>query len=215
MATNFFPWLFLSDEGLVWRIAGGVAILAAMALWELCRKRAAARRWKEYGFLLLIVAAAMAYGIVNDQITCTISWEYFYCHDDAIAAALGPKLPPDPVALRREAFKLGMKATWTAGLLVGVAMLLANNPHKVLPQLPYRKLVREAMIPLAGAALLAVTLGLVQWLRYSSSGVHSTEARFMAVQGVHLGGYIGGAVGAAVVVWHIRRRRRAAVTGNQ
>ena len=61
-----------------YRITFGLLVLAALAILDWYQKGPAATRWREYLFLLLCVAVAMAYGIANDQITSRISWEYFY-----------------------------------------------------------------------------------------------------------------------------------------
>jgi hypothetical protein len=88
--------------------------------------------------LAAAVGAAMLYGIVNDQITSTISWEYFY-YGKELDKMLGPQTPPQQWPLRWEAAKVGMKATWTAGLIFGVVLLLANNPFRTLPRLKNRE----------------------------------------------------------------------------
>jgi hypothetical protein len=119
--------LFHTDAGLLMRIAIGAAIFFLLALSDLRRNGPRATRWKEYCFLLAVVAAAMVYGAANDLITSAISWEYFFYGKD-LAHALGDRVPPDPLALAWEAAKVGMKATWTVGLLIGVALLVANNP---------------------------------------------------------------------------------------
>src|SRR4051812_27767308 len=129
----FWTWLIHSTPGLLTRIAAGVAIFAALAIHDLHKNRNRATRWREYAFLLICVLAAMTYGVINDQITSAISWEYFYYGKD-LAAELGPATPPDPRALHLAAAVVGIKATWSAGLLIGVAILLSNNPSKSLPQ---------------------------------------------------------------------------------
>lgn len=207
MPAQFLNWLFVSDYGLVCRIGAGIAFLACLAGIELYRKGSQARRWKEYLFLLGVVAAAMLYGIANDQITCSISWEYFYHHDDRTAEIIRAggfaDGRPDGSALRWAAFQLGMKATWTAGLIIGVAMLIANNPHKRMPQLPYRRLIRIATIPWAAAASCAILLA--GWFHFTD---FSETRPYMTVWGTHLGGYAGGGIGmlAAVVTIIVLRR---------
>jgi len=218
MLATFRDWLLWSDAGLALRVAVGVSILAAMAAWELVRKGRHARRWREHVFLAATAAAAMAYGIVNDQATAGISWECFY-YGKEFNLFLGPEVPPSEWALRLAAARLGLKAGWTPGLLIGVAMLLANNPRKGRPQLPHRRLYRLLLWPLAGAIGLAAVLGAAGCLglfaRMELFGVLVEgniwrPARFMAVWGIHLGGYVGGAVGAMAAAWKILRERRLA-----
>jgi hypothetical protein len=215
--VSFIDWLIYSPRGEVARISAGISILAILALVDLYRRREEATRWREYAFLLFTVFIAIIYGILNDQLTSRISWEYFY-YGKGLDAVLGPHLPPDPRELSWEAAKVGMKATWAVGLLVGVTCLLANNPHPSRPQLSYPKLLTRTIWPLALACAFAVLLG--------AAGHHGTLAflsedfremlqrnefrprRFMTVYGIHLGGYIGGAIGAILAVLSIRRARR-------
>src|SRR5438309_744869 len=75
-------WLIQSEAGLLVRIATGVLIFVALAIADLRAHGAAATRWKEYRFLIVVTALAMLYGALNDQITSAISWEYFYYGKD-------------------------------------------------------------------------------------------------------------------------------------
>jgi len=209
---DFWQWLFFSDAGLLARIAAGVAIFAALAAWDICRKGKQARRWREYLFLLAAVGVALAYGLINDQITATISWEYFFYNKEGYKA-LGVETPPDMAALRIEAVKVGLKATWTVGLLFGVAVLIANNPRKDRPQLAYRRLYRLLWVPLAGAIVLAALLGLAGWLglldRFTDLIVVGDRPRnSLCVFSIHLGGYLGSFIGAVAVIAGILRQRR-------
>ena len=63
---------------LPFRLTIGLSIFALLAIVDLHRNGKQARRWREYAFLAAVVAIAMLYGILNDQITSAISWEYFY-----------------------------------------------------------------------------------------------------------------------------------------
>ena len=209
-------WWIFSDAGLLVRVAVGVSIFAALAILDLRRNRTRATRWREYSFLLACVAAALLYGIVNDQITTTISWEYF-AYGKGVAEAL-PDAPPNSPAFRWEAAKIGMKATWSAGLLIGVALLIANNPRRDRPQLSYRRLVCRLLVIFAIAAITAAALGLAGYFgllaRFSEDFRIMLEQdqwrprRFMAVFGIHLGGYLGGLVGTAAAIARILRARR-------
>jgi len=215
--VNLWSWL-RSDAGLIARIAIGATIFAALAIYDYARNREQATRWREYAILLVAVMAAMAYGVINDQITSSISWEYFYYGKD-LAEQLGPKTPPDPVKLHWAAAMVGMKATWTAGLIIAVALLLSNNPEKNLGRLPIASLGKflpmVLIVTLSGAALGATagSLGLpARWDEDFAAMLRRDEMRprrFMMVYGIHLGGYAGGAVGTIVAVWRIRRRRKA------
>jgi hypothetical protein len=200
------------------RVGIGVGILLVLAIVDLKRHGHAATRWREYAFLVLCVAVAIAYGIVNDQITSRISWEYFYYGKD-LAPILGPKIPPDMSAVHWQAVRIGAEATWSAGLIVGVAMLLANNPRKDWPRLSFRKLagfLPSFVAIAAGCGILLGALGSKGWLNWMDPDFDDLfrndlwrPERFMAVFGVHLGGYIGGTVGIVYNVWRIVRLRRS------
>lgn len=211
MLADFWNWLLKTDQGLGVRIAIGAAIFTVLALLDIRRKGLAARRWREYLFLLSVVAVTMLYGTINDQVTCTISPIYFANHDDQIGSALRDHLD-DQALLRWEAFKLGLKATWSAGLVIGVALLLANNPGK-RPQMPYRRLYRTLLFPLSLAAGLSVVLGVagidgwLDWLLGEYGQFAPWWGKFACVYGIHLGAYAGGILGTICAVVSIRRAR--------
>lgn len=130
MPSELFSWTWWtkSTQGLLARIAIGAAIFAILATVDLVRQGKKATRWREYLFLVAGVALACGYGIINDQITSRISWEYFY-YGKGLADVLGSRIPPDSKAMALAVVKVGIEATWTAGLIVSVALLIANNPR--------------------------------------------------------------------------------------
>ena len=217
MSQNL-DWLIHSDAGLWVRIGIGAAIFAVLAMVDWRRSGREARRWREYLFLLACVALALAYGAINDQLTVGISWEYFF-YGKGLDHVMGGPTPPPQWPLRWEAAKVGLKATWSAGLLLGVAMLMANNPRKNRPVLPFGRLF--ALMPWMLALTVAMAgifgclghQGLLNWLSEDLGAIwHGglfRPARFMTVYGIHLGGYVGGALATAWAVMAIRRQRRA------
>ena len=58
---------------------------------------------------------------------------------------------------------IGMKASFSAGLIIGVVMLLANNPRKNRRQLPYRELFKLLAMVFAVAAIGAGTGAAIGW----------------------------------------------------
>lgn len=213
--TAFFSWLINSDSGLLVRIGLGVAIFAWLAVADLRRNGPNARRWREYLLLVACVGVALLYGIINDQLTVTISREYFL-YGKGVAETLRTDTPTES-AMRWEAVKVGMKATWSAGLIIGVVLLFANNPRKDLPPLPFARVYRLLPIMIIVPAMCAAVLGIVgylgglTWLNdYFALLIRDNlwrPYRFMAVYGMHLGGYIGGALAAITAAILIRRQR--------
>jgi hypothetical protein len=212
-------WLLHSDGGLLLRIVVGCCIFAALGITDLVRHGRAATRWREYLVLLAAVAAALVYGALNDQITSAISWEYFY-YGKELDKVLGPSVPPTGWNFHWEVAKVGLKATWSAGLIFGVALLLANNPIGDLPRLRNRDLL--GMLPIivltaAGLGIVGGILGFKGFLTSPSADFQEMvktdlfrPQRFMCTWGVHLGGYVGGFAGTLIAVGIIIRRRRAA-----
>ena len=219
--TDGWNWLTKTDIGLAARIAAGTAIFVILALVDLRRRGRRATRWREYLFLLFAVGVALLYGVMNDLLTSRISWEYYY-YGKELGPVLGDRTPPDPGHLAWESAKVGLKATWTVGLLVGVAILLANNPKRDRPRLSYSALLKRMPLILASCLLFAALLGAIGYLggfAPFSSDFHEMilhdefrPLRFMAVYGIHLGGYLGGALGTILAILSIRKRRRSDIT---
>ena len=211
-------WWLYSDAGLAARVAIGVGVLAVLAGWDVYRNGARATRWREYLFLVACVAVALVYGALNDQVTTTVSWEYF-AYGKGVADALPPGEPPNSPAFRWEAAKVGMKATWSAGLIVGVALLIANNPRRDRrPRLSYGRLFRLVPLVFAAVVLAAICLGVAGYLgaflpvnedfREMLRRDQWRPRRFMAVFGMHMGGYAGGVIGTVLAVVRVSRARK-------
>lgn len=214
-----WEWWVGTDAGLFARVAIGVAFFACLATIDVLRRGRQATRWREYAFLALAAAAAMGYGALNDRIASDISWEYFY-YGKGLDQRLGPQTPPDPRALHREAVRVGLKATWTAGLVAGAVLLIANNPRPSRPRLPYRTLVGllfAVVISASAFAFLGALLGRIGWLTWTNPGLGALvrddlfrPRRFLTVYRQNLGGYVGGLIGTAWAAMRLVRLRRLA-----
>ena len=200
------------------RITFGIVCLAILAVVDIAQKGRQATRWREYVFLAFCTAIATVYGAVNDQITSRISWEYFYYGKDLVHI-LGPATPPDSLRLSLQALRIGAAATWWAGLIFGAAILIANNPSRIGRQLSYASLAARlpgvVVITVICAAIVGFA-GAQFWLNWISPDFKDLAAtnfwrphRFMAVYGIHLGGYVGGVLGAIYAVTSIVRERRS------
>jgi hypothetical protein len=217
----FMLHLFLhTDLGLLIRILVGCAIFAVLALLDLRRNGPSATRWREYGVLVISVLTALLYGAINDQITVTISPEYFL-YGKELEKIVGEH--PAQLALRFQAALVGLKATWSVGLICGVVLLIANNPWRSLPRLRNRQLLVHLPIIVLVASLCGLVggcLGYCGYLTRLDSDFGDLLAvnlyrpyRFMAAWGVHLGGYLGGALGTLTGVAAIVLRRLVIANG--
>jgi hypothetical protein len=192
-----------------------------MAWTDWRRHGAAARRWREYLFLIACSVLAMIYAVINDQITSRISWEYFYYGKD-LWRELGPATPPAAASLSWGAAKVGLAAGWWVGLLMGAALLMANNPRidrlgRVTESMPLPRLFKFAGFAVAAAIVLSILLGYagyLGWLNLFDSDLGDLWAhdlwhprRFTCCWGVHLGAYIGALLGGAVGVFAVWRRK--------
>jgi hypothetical protein len=195
------------DEGFwsTMRVGGGVGLLLALLGYDLWRYGWRSRRLVEYGFLVAVLCLAAAYCLVFDMVTSTISPEYFWWGKE--------------VGRSGRSFLAGVAATalgaaWPVGLLLGAAFLIANSlgsqpPHAV------RRLYAFLLSPVACSLVAALLSGalfafdpfaerqeLPNWSR-------TMQTRFLIVQGIHLGAYLGGLAGTAYAVRRIFRSRRS------
>jgi hypothetical protein len=209
------------DSTLQIRLAIGIGIFAVLAFVDLHHNGKSARRWREYAFLLTVTCIAMLYGAVNDLITSAISWEYFY-YGKELSTVLGPQTPPAWNRLAPQAMLVGIKATWTAGLLLGAVLLMANNPRPGRPPLACTTLLRQLPILFLSTIAFAAVggamgyAGLLNWcsndFRMIARENLFRPAHFMATWGVHIGGYAGGlfaAVGGVIWIRSVRQNRPA------
>jgi hypothetical protein len=169
----------------------------------------AAPRFGREDAILLAVTTTLSvfYGIVHDHMTATLSPEYFL---------VGKDLANDPRAFRWAVTILAAKATWPLGVLAGMAFRYANEPSNHLPRrLSFRQLMHYVGIPIVAAAAFALLLGalpiaLDPWdqrifVETFVSPEHS--AAFVRVWRVHIGSYVGGALGLLLSIALMRWRR--------
>lgn len=189
------------------RLGLGLAFFAVMGAWDLVRNRENPRRAKEYAFLAFAAAVAVSYGVIHDHITATISSAYFL---------EGKGLADDPRPYRVAVTILAVGATYWVGLVLGAAMLIANNPQEGLPQVPYREMARLCLGVVGAALACAVVMGALYGVdAFGLAGQARNFAgskgatRFLVVWGAHSGSYLGGLVGGVAAVVAVARRRRA------
>lgn len=202
-------WITSLYESPAWARALVVGLLlGAIALVDFLRHRERATRWREYAFWLACGLVGALFAVGNDIVTSQLSEPYF---------ALGKGLASDDSReLMVDVVLLAIRAGFVAGLAIGGALLIANNPDKNLPQLPYGALARFTLVP-ALAAIVAAPIGAacanldVQGLSSQLRQVLSPHEvdRFLMVQRIHLGLYAGALIGTIGAVARLRRKRRA------
>jgi hypothetical protein len=157
----------------------------------------------------------MIYGIANDFVTSTISWEYFCFAKEQYPGPI-TQLPPAPRELYPAAAVVGMKATWTMGLLIGAMLLIANNPRRDRPRWPYARLMKYLAMILGATVLCAALMGVAGYFGaldgldngFAEAVTESPlrQRRFLTVWGIHIGAYAGGAIGTLIAAIRIFRR---------
>jgi hypothetical protein len=164
---------------------------------------------KALGIVLLCIGAAVAYGIVHDQVTARVCVEYFTVGHVRILDT------DDPTLL---GIAWGVFATWWVGLLLGVALAFAAR-FGTRPKSSVSSLVRPVgavLLAMAGTSLVAGLLG--GWLAHSGRVTLSgpladaippdRKARFIADLWAHSASYLAGLVGGLVLVNRVWQSRK-------
>jgi hypothetical protein len=166
--------------------------------------------------ILISVGAAMAYGIIHDQITARLCIEYF-------TLAHPPLFPVSSTTLL--ALCWGVAATFGIGLVLGF-LLAKVSQSPGLPAIPIPSLYRPLLVLVAVTAVAATIAGYVGFVLSQHSVIllpellpddwvgllpRSQRDRFMAVWFAHGASNLFGLVGGAVLIlriWHRRQRPR-------
>ena len=162
--------------------------------------------------LALCIAAAVVYGVVHDQITVRLCREYFTV---AHPPVFGEDVPDTLLAMG-----WGVIATWWAGLLVGVPLVLVARLGD-RPKLAAADLLRPIAVLLLTMAVLATLAGFAGYWLATSGRIQISpafavavpperHARFLAAGAAHLASYATGFLGGIALVFatFLRRRRR-------
>jgi hypothetical protein len=165
---------------------------------------------------LLCIVAAVAYGILHDQITARVCVEYFSVAHPMILPLSSPTLL---------GLEWGVLATWWVGCGLGL-LLAASARVGPLPSLSARDIshpIRLLLLSMACSALLAGVAGFL----LTKAGVISLQgplaeaipgwkhARFMADAWAHLASYFVGGCGGLVLCFraYTGRKRLASALG--
>ncbi len=157
---------------------------------------------------LLCVAAAVGYGIVQDQVTVRVCVEYFTVGHPPVFNTDSPTLL---------GLGWGFRATWWVGLILSVPLGLAARAGK-RPPLDARDLVRPVLILMACVACVALASGILGyflararfvWLLdpLASKIPPARHVLFLSDLWAHLGAYASGFLGGIILPLLTWRRR--------
>jgi hypothetical protein len=154
----------------------------------------------------MCIVAAIIYGIIHDQFTARICIQYFTEFHPPVFPTTSPTLL---------AFGWGVIATWWAGAIIGLLLLIASR-YGSLPPFPAEHLLPLVAKLMAMMALCAVTAGLIGYFFAPIPGELAQtlgpafQRRFLADWWAHGASYASGPIGGLVlcgIVW--RRRARS------
>jgi len=178
--------------------------------------------------LLLILTASILgglYGVIHDQITYTISDEYytkfkfiqFGIDSWGLGNNVGTDLQPE-IILRNPRFGVGIVgvlATWWVGLFIGIILSFVGLIHRNASQM-----FRVTIKSLALTLLIALAVGCMGLLyghfvlidnipNWHYPGNLIDMDHFIMVGSMHNFSYLGGLIGlAAAIVYSIRKAKR-------
>jgi hypothetical protein len=164
-------------------------------------------------FRYAVVGALLAgtYGIIHDQVTYSLSPEYFTRLKFAQFHYADFGLPA-----RVFVAEIGFLATWWVGLVVGWFIARVSVPAFSGPE-AFRFCVRGFLIVMVfgfGAAIIGYVLGLLHGPDYSAwqsmastLGIRDLPS-FVRVAYIHNAGYLGGLFGLVTAISYLRRQKR-------
>ncbi|NNT71744.1 hypothetical protein HKT18_05880 [Flavobacterium sp. IMCC34852] len=172
---------------------------------------------KKLGIFILIVVIsvliASVYGALHDQVTYSISSEYFtiFKFDQFGFTDWGNNNPRPTTAL------IGVLATWWVGLFIGVFQGLVALIHKT-PRLMFKYAFRAVLITLG----VTIIFGLIGYIAETFNPQTYPDCcfpysikdgkSFHIVGSIHNYGFAGGEIGAFIgIVYQIIMKRRTAV----
>jgi hypothetical protein len=165
----------------------------------------------------LSIAAAVAYGIVHDQITARICIEYFTVFHPHTIDSDSPTM---------QGLVWGVKATWWVGAGLGIPLALVARLGS-WPKKRARDLARPLLLLMAASAIVALCAGLIG-AALASAGVIWVHPRwadliprehhigFLAAGWAHAASYLSGGMGGTMLIFatYFSRARMARAAGH-
>jgi len=183
--------------------------------------------------LILIITPILGgiYGIVHDQITYTISNEYytkfkfiqFGLQDWGMGENVGTPKTPE-VQLwnpRLGASIVGFLATWWVGMIIGIVLGLIGLIHKNGKEM--FQITMKASLMTIGIALIAGIIGLIYGKLVLTNDPPNwflpenliNRTNFIMVGSMHNFSYLGGFVGMMISVIYSIRKKKKSIDGIQ
>jgi len=176
--------MFIENYG--FRLIVLVAFFVVVAAIDYYRKREHSQKWKQYLIVLICAFFFAIFGAVHDQITVTISKDYY---------TIGKGISPSN--LRMGVFSLGLKTGSYAGIIFSITLLYFGLVENI------KSIVRYA-IPVGIIAICCLILGTAVGYMLHRIGFRvlnqGNNAAFLSVWGWHIGLYLGGIIGLVYVV---------------
>jgi hypothetical protein len=162
------------------------------------------------------ILAAVLYGILNDQITVTLSPEYFSVYKQRQFAFVLEQTGLLGAPTRVQALLVGTLATWWFGLFLGIVLSICSMVGR-RPPLTTRDYVCAILGIMLCTLGISILFGSIAYIAEPSlkpnpddwpflEGIHEVRRAF-AVGGWHDGAYLGGFLGTILAgLWAQRRR---------
>ncbi|MDB5674982.1 MAG: hypothetical protein JWM65_1964 [Sphingomonas bacterium] len=165
-------------------------------------------RYEAIRIVLFATFAAIAYGVMHDQVTAHLCVEYFTIAHPPVFATRSPFLL---------ALGWGVIATWWVGLPLGIALAVAARAGRA-PQLGLADLRRPIVVLMVISAVAAVIAGCIGALLTATGAIYVAEplatlippakhVAFLADAWAHVASYVVGVLGGLLIIARTVRRR--------
>ncbi|HKS06140.1 MAG TPA: hypothetical protein VJR92_07475 [Gemmatimonadaceae bacterium] len=158
--------------------------------------------------VVLCLCAAVAYGVLHDQVTVRISLEYFTIAHPPLISSNNPTLL---------ALTWGVVATWWVGLPLGALLAVAarGGPTPKASAADIVPFVKRLLLAMAVAAALSALVGWILAAQgaiaippaFTQSIAPDRQARFVSALWAHSASYFVGIAGGVVCAVAARLRR--------
>lgn len=171
-------------------------------------------------WVFIAVVAAVIYGIVNNQVTVTISPEYFSVFKRGQFAPMLEKYNLLNAPLRVQAALIGILATWWFGLFLGIMLGISSMIGRYAPLSTKRYMISLGFI-LAFTFCISAVFGLGAYVAEPLIKPNGSYWRFLAdikdvrsgfaVGWWHNGAYLGALTGTFIGSFRAQIQRRQSI----